>query len=203
MSYLNDYLFARYKCEKMFNKLYIKMDLTNIKLGMKIIDNDFIPFIDGAKLALADKFSLAGTCVNLMVEEKYDPNDESAVITFLKATIYIPESTIKELIYRCHHKPWNISFCIEFIVRHEIGHVIDFSRYIGEKLIDCKKDINDYTEILNRVKSVSYDNSNNITLEKWKELNKTSIESNANNIANITNKEIEKFYKLMIGRKIR
>ena len=194
---MNKLLIAKYKCEDIYNKLCKNLELTNVILELQIISDVCVQFNESARLAIKDG-ALAGTCANFMVNIGDNINDTSTTIKYIYCSIFIPESIIKKIIYKCKFKPWNFNFCISFILRHELGHVIDFKDYIGQTVMECNRSVEKELKILNDIKSSLYGNKSYLNLDEWKKLNKSSIEKRANKIAKITDKDLEKFYSIVL-----
>ncbi len=194
---MNKLLIAKYKCEDMYNKLCKKVDLSGVMLELQILSDDTIQFHDYAKLAL-NSGALAGTYTNFMINIGDDINDISTTIKYIYCSIFIPESIIKKIIDKCKFKPWDFNFCISFILRHELGHVIDFKGYIGQTVVECNKSVEKNLNILNDIKSSIYGDKNYLNLDEWKKMNKSSIERRANEIAKLTDKDLEKFYNIIL-----
>lgn len=172
-------------------------DITS-DIKLKMVEQTEVEKDDEAKIALHND-AIAGTCIKLLIQSGDDPDNELTLVRKIQSTIYVPVNTIRQIVQNCRYRPWDKRFCISFLLLHEIGHVIDFGKYVGTPLSESKREIDSDKESLDKlIKSIDVDNNNGIwKSEDWIRINNHPIELNANNNVGITESDIKRFARIM------
>lgn len=191
------------KTHDMFENMMAKLATLNgcNNATLNIIDDCKIKLDEDTQYALRNS-PTAGTLCKLLINKDADGDDPNVLVQKNIAIIYVPVSTVERVHRKCRYRPWDRKFCIKFILLHELGHVKDFDRYVGEYIVVAKHHINKICEEFEIGRRNYTDGHNQVcTIDSWLKINELTVEAKANALVGITTKDLKKFFNIMMKNK--
>lgn len=186
--------------EKVFNKHYSrKKDKCGV-VKLQFVSDDTVETGDTIE-QLKVIGGMTGTTATFKIRDNDSKSDPSTLIRDVESKICIPADCITKIATACSRRPWDMTFCVDYIIRHELGHAEDFHNCIGRPLVDVLAQHERSNEMMLQLKRGFTVPMAVTTMDELDKVDGIDVEICANHFAGITDKDRRRWFKIMMRGK--